>query len=137
VLITYAGHQQQAALRLARVGADNTVGYLNVDPGRGFPSELGDLVRVTPRITAAELDGLLAADAVTLIDVRSAGEREDGTIDGAIHLPLAQLSARLHEVPTGKPIVVHCRSGWRSSAAASLLRAKGFDNVWDLAGGYN
>jgi rhodanese-related sulfurtransferase len=40
-------------------------------------------------------------------------------------------------LPTGKPIVVHCAGGWRSSVAASLLRAQGFDQVWDLAGGYN
>jgi rhodanese-related sulfurtransferase len=54
-----------------------------------------------------------------------------------MHIPLAQLRARVSEVPTGKPIVVHCASGWRSSAAASLLRAKGFRHVSDLAGGYN
>jgi hydroxyacylglutathione hydrolase len=46
------------------------------------------------------------------------------------------LGARPDEVPTGKPIVVHCASGWRSSVAASWLRARGFDNVSDLAGGY-
>lgn len=73
----------------------------------------------------------------TLIDVRNPGERELGTIAGAIPIPLAQLKARLAEVPTGKPIVVHCRSGWRSSVAASFLRSKGFENVSDLAGGYN
>ena len=72
-----------------------------------------------------------------LVTVRSAREREDGPIDGAMHIPLAQLGARLHEVPTQKPIVVHCRSGWRSGAAASLLRARGFDHAWGLAGGYN
>jgi rhodanese-related sulfurtransferase len=137
VLVTYTGDQQQAALRLARVGADNTIGYLSAGLGCRFPPELRDLVGVGPRITATALDGLLAADAVTLIDVRSAGEREDAAIDGAMHIPLAQLSARLQEVPTHKPIAVYCRSGWRSSAAASLLRARGFDHAWDLAGGYD
>ncbi|MGV9747505.1 rhodanese-like domain-containing protein, partial [Rhodococcus zopfii] len=41
------------------------------------------------------------------------------------------------QVPAGKPIVVHCAGGWRSSVAASLLRAQGFENVSDLTGGYN
>jgi rhodanese-related sulfurtransferase len=136
-LITYPGHQQQAALRLARIGADNAVGYLTVDQSGAFPPGLRGLVRVGPRVTVAELDGLLAADTVTLIDIRNPGERELGTIAGAIAIPLAELRRRLTEVPIDKPIVVHCRSGWRSSVAASLMRAYGFDNVSDLAGGYN
>jgi hydroxyacylglutathione hydrolase len=136
-LITYPGDEQQAALRLARIGADNVVGFLSVDRGAAFRPQLRDLVQPGPRITAAELNGLLSLDAVTLIDVRNPGEHEIGTIAGAIPIPLAQLHARLGEVPAGKPIVVHCRSGWRSSVAASFLRGKGFQNVSDLAGGYN
>jgi hydroxyacylglutathione hydrolase len=136
-LITYAGDQDQAARRLARIGSENVIGYLAVDRDGAFAPELRDLVRVGPRITPGELEGLRAADTVTLIDIRNPGERELGTIAGAIPIPLAQLRARLAEVPTDKPIVVHCRSGWRSSVAASLMRAHGFDDVCDLAGGYD
>ena len=89
------------------------------------------------RVSPAELDGLLAEDAVILIDIRNPGEVELGRIPGSINIPLAQLRARLDMLPTDKPIVVHCAGGWRSSVAASLLRAQGFDNVSDLAGGYN
>lgn len=64
------------------------------------------------------------------------GERELGTIPGAIHIPLAQLRTQLVQVPTDKPIVIHCAGGWRSSVAASLLRANGFEHVSDLAGGH-
>jgi rhodanese-related sulfurtransferase len=85
----------------------------------------------------AELDHLLAENAVILIDIRNPGEVEQGSIPGAIHIPLAQLRARLNLVPTDKPIVVLCGSGWRSSVAASLLRAQGYEDVSDLAGGYN
>jgi hydroxyacylglutathione hydrolase len=136
-LITYPGHHQQAALRLARIGADNTIGYVAVNKDGTFPPELRDLVQPGPRITAAELDGLVTADAVALIDIRDPGERESGAIPGAIPIPLAELRARLAEVPTDKPIVVHCRSGWRSSVAASFMRVRGFDDVSDLVGGYN
>jgi hydroxyacylglutathione hydrolase len=136
-LITYPGDEQQAALRLARVGSDNTIGYLNVDHDGIFPGELTDLVQTAPRTTVAELERLLDGNAVTLIDIRNPGERERGAIPGAIHLPLAQLRDNLSEVPTDKPIVVHCAGGWRSSVAASLLRANGFQNVSDLLGGYN
>ena len=123
-LITYPGEEQDAALRLARVGSDNAIGYLTVDHDGVFPTELSDLVRTSPRVTPAEIDGLLAEDAVILIDIRNPGEVELGRIPGAVNIPLAQLRNRLDMLPTDKPIVVHCAGGWRSSVAASLLRAR-------------
>lgn len=137
VLITYPGEEQEAAMRLARIGSDNTVGYLNVGSDGRFPDELAALVRQARRTTVDELDALLAEDAVTLVDIRNPGEREAGAIPGSLAVPLAQLRTRLEHVPTGKPIVVHCAGGWRSSVAASLLRSQGFDDVTDLLGGYN
>ncbi|MCK0172897.1 rhodanese-like domain-containing protein [Mycolicibacterium sp. F2034L] len=136
-LITYPGEEQQAALRLARIGSDGAIGYLNVGHDQQFPAELADLVQTAPRTTVSALDALLADDAVTLIDIRNPGEREAGVIPAALHIPLAQLRLRIGEVPTDKPIVVHCAGGWRSSVAASLLRANGIGQVSDLLGGYN
>ncbi|RAV18449.1 MBL fold metallo-hydrolase [Mycolicibacterium sp. GF69] len=136
-LITYPGEEQEAALRLARIGSDNAVGFLNVGRDGQFPAEFADLVQTAPRTAIAELDQLLAEDAVTLIDIRNPGERENGAIPGSVHVPLAQLRIRMGEVPTDKPVVLHCAGGWRSSVAASLLRANGFQQVSDLLGGYN
>jgi len=136
-LVVYPGHEQLAAMRLARIGSDNVIGYLNIGRDVPFPFGLCPLVQSAPRITAGELEGLLAENAVSLIDVRNHGERERGAIAGALHIPLAQLRQRLGEVSKADPIVVHCASGWRSSVAASLLRERGFENVADLAGGYN
>lgn len=136
-LIAYPGQEQDAALRLARVGSDNAIGYLSVAHDQRFPAELSDLVQTAPQVTVSELDGLLAEDAVVLVDIRNPGEVEQGRIPGSVNIPLAQLRARLDLLPTDKAIVVHCAGGWRSSVAASLLRAEGFDNVWDLVGGYN
>lgn len=136
-LITYPGEEQQAALRLARIGSDDSIGYLNVGPDGAFPIELADLVQVAPRVTVSELDELLAEDAVTLIDIRNPGEIDGGAIPNSLHIPLAQLRPRVDEIPTDKAIVVHCAGGWRSSVAASLLRANGIRQVSDLAGGYN
>jgi hydroxyacylglutathione hydrolase len=135
-LISHPGQEQSAAMRLARIGSDNAIGYLNVDHDGAFPAKLADLVQATPRVTAAELERLLAGDAVTLIDIRNSAELDNGTIPGAIHIPLAHLRARFGELPIDRPIVVCCRGGWRSSAAASLLRVRGFRRVADLAGGY-
>ncbi|OZF37218.1 rhodanese-like domain-containing protein [Rhodococcus sp. 14-2483-1-2] len=137
VLIAYPGEEQEAALRLARIGSDNVTGYLGIGSDGAFPAELATLVETAPRTTVEQLDVMLAADEVTLIDIRNPGERDFGTIPGAIPIPLAQLRTRLKQVPTGKPIVMHCAGGWRSSVAASLLRAQGFEDVSDLLGGYN
>ncbi|WP_016696461.1 MBL fold metallo-hydrolase [Rhodococcus rhodochrous] len=137
VLITYPGEEQDAAVRLARIGSDGAAGYLNVDRDGAFPAELADLIETARRTTVEELDRLLADDAVTLVDIRNPSEREFGAIPGSVPIPLAQLRTRLEQVPVGKPIVVHCAGGWRSSVAASLLRAQGFENVTDLLGGYN
>ncbi|WP_123025155.1 MBL fold metallo-hydrolase [Mycolicibacterium stellerae] len=136
-LVTYPGEEQDAAMRLARIGSDNAIGYFTVDRGEAFPAELADLVRQAPRVSVEELDRLLDEDAVTLIDIRNPGERDLGAIPGSIPVPLAQMRTRMNEIRTDRPIVVHCAGGWRSSVAASLLRAQGFEQVSDLAGGYN
>ncbi|MCG5432646.1 MBL fold metallo-hydrolase [Mycobacterium sp. MYCO198283] len=136
-LITYPGDEQQAALRLACIGSDDAIGYLNVSRDGHFPAELADLVQAAQRTTVTKLDELLAEDAVTLVDIRNPGEREGGAIPDSLHIPLAQLRVRLGEVPADKPIVVHCAGGWRSSVAASVLRANGIGQVSDLLGGYN
>jgi hydroxyacylglutathione hydrolase len=94
-------------------------------------------VQTSTRVSPTELDGLLAEDAIVLVDIRNPGEVEQGRIPGSVNIPLAQLRNRLDLLPTDRPIVVHCAGGWRSSVAASLLRAQGLDEVWDLAGGYN
>ncbi|MDI9947586.1 MBL fold metallo-hydrolase [Rhodococcus sp. IEGM 1305] len=137
VLITYPGEEQDAAMRLARIGSDNVIGYLGTDTDGILPTALADLVQTAPRTTVTELDRLRADDAITLVDIRNPAERDFGVIPGAIPVPLAQLRSRAQELPTGKPIVVHCAGGWRSSVAASLLRARGIERVSDLVGGYN
>ncbi|MGN5239674.1 MULTISPECIES: rhodanese-like domain-containing protein [unclassified Rhodococcus (in: high G+C Gram-positive bacteria)] len=137
VLITYPGEEQDAAMRLARIGSDGAAGYLNVDHDGIFPTELAELIETAPRTSVEDLDRLLAAGSVTLVDIRNPGERASGSIAGSIPIPLAELQLRLDQVPDDKPIVVHCAGGWRSSVAASLLRAQGFTNVSDLLGGYN
>ena len=135
-LITYPGDEQTAAMRLARIGSDNVVGYLTVGTDGAFPAELTDLVQPAPRVSVAELDRLRAENAVTVIDIRNPGERDVGTIPGAVHIPLAQLRTQWATIAYDKPIVVHCAGGWRSSVAASLMRADGFADVSDLIGGY-
>jgi len=138
VLVTAPGDAQEAALRLSRIGYDNVIGFNNTtpDPGPAFPTSLADLVESTDRIEVSELAALLDSRAITLLDVRNPGERDSGFIEGSVHIPLPELADRHREIPQDKMLVVHCRSGWRSSVAASLLRARGHNGTTDLIGGY-
>jgi len=90
----------------------------------------------TPQIDAAEAADRLAARTVVVVDVRQHAEWKTGHIKGAIHIPLTQLSSRLHQLPHDKPIVTVCRSGHRSALAARTLTRHGHD-VLNLRGGIN
>jgi rhodanese-related sulfurtransferase/rubrerythrin len=76
-----------------------------------------------------------AGPAATLLDVRQPGEYAAGHIPGAKLIPLTELTARLAELDAGRPAIVYCAIGGRSRVAAQLLAAKGFTEVFNLAGG--
>ena len=84
---------------------------------------------------ALDVDALAApagggcAQAPFVIDVRQAAEYEAGHVPGAIHIGAGELPERLEELPRDRPIATVCASGYRSSVAASMLRARGFDRV--------
>ncbi|MFJ4184120.1 rhodanese-like domain-containing protein [Kitasatospora sp. NPDC089509] len=98
---------------------------------------LADDLTPASRLTADRLRTALAGEQPpTVLDVRTCGEREAGSIEGSLHIALAELPARLAEIPTDRPVVVHCAGGHRSSIAASLLCHHGHPDVSDLLGGY-
>jgi hydroxyacylglutathione hydrolase len=134
VLMAPEGEEQEAAVRLVRIGYDNTAGF--VPRPEAFLIDHQDRVERASRLTPAQLDDALAAGGVQLVDVRNAGETEGGTIPGAVNIPLAQLARRVDELDRDRPVVVSCAGGWRSSVAASLLRHEGFADVSDVLGGY-
>lgn len=76
-----------------------------------------------------------SGDEFVLLDVREAFEREASSI-GGLHIPMAEVKARINEIPTGKAVVVYCASGFRSARIASMLEAdNGYGEVYNLAGG--
>lgn len=88
--------------------------------------------RFAGKVAPAEARALVAAGAA-LVDVRSTGEYAGGHIDGALNIPVDQLSRRMTEVgPKERPIVVYCASGMRSASAARALKAAGYEKVVDL-----
>ncbi|MFD5565103.1 MBL fold metallo-hydrolase [Kitasatospora griseola] len=124
----------EARTRLARIGFDRVLGALATPVDAVGAAHLTRAIRVEADALAEQLAGGTAEFEV--LDVRGPGEVQDsGTVPGARLIPLPELLARLGELPTGRPLTVICASGNRSSVAASVLRARGFDAV-DLRGGF-
>jgi hydroxyacylglutathione hydrolase len=71
-----------------------------------------------------------------VVDVRGVSEFEIGHIEGAINLFIGKLNQNLEKISKDRPVIVHCQTGARSAIAYSLLRAKGFENVYNYAGGW-
>jgi rhodanese-related sulfurtransferase len=95
-----------------------------------------DLLRRTERGTAEMLSAeLTSPDPPFLLDVRTTREWRQKHIDGSVNIPLNQLASRVGELPRRRRLWVQCAGGYRSSIAASLLQAGGFDGIVELAGG--
>ena len=125
----------EARLRLARVGIDAVVGAFTELHRMSTDS---DLVTTQSRLTARQAaEVLVRVDGVQVVDVRGPGEFADGALPRAVNLPLPRLRTRLSELDPERPVLVNCAGGYRSSAAASLLRSAGFTDVSDLLGGWN
>ncbi|MCL6599784.1 MAG: rhodanese-like domain-containing protein [Alicyclobacillus macrosporangiidus] len=95
-------------------------------PAKGVKSIRADELRQMLRDRTAD---------VQYVDVREPGEFRQGHIDGFRNIPLGQLRSRLGELDKGKPVVVMCHSGMRSTQAARLLAKQGFMDVRNLSGG--
>jgi hydroxyacylglutathione hydrolase len=140
VVIAEEGGEEEAVMRLGRIGFDNVAGYL-ADGMRALEHRT-DLVEHTDRITAPALAAWLAGDrpdagdTPVVLDIRSEAEHAGGHVPGSLNIPLPRLEERVAELPPGRPVVVHCEGGYRSAIGASLLQKLGRGGVHDLVGGF-
>lgn len=136
VLIADSADQySEARTRLARVGIEDLRGFLNggVEAWKtaGFPLER------TPQITARELHQKLSCEPMQVLDVRREPEWQAGHIAGASWWPLENFRAFSPELDPASLLALHCKSGYRSLIAWSLLRRAGFENVINVTGGFD
>jgi glyoxylase-like metal-dependent hydrolase (beta-lactamase superfamily II)/3-mercaptopyruvate sulfurtransferase SseA len=126
----------EARTRLARVGLENVVGYL--DGGILAWHQSGRPLTTTEQIAVDELSRRIAAgEATQVLDVRRPGEWNAGHIAKASHRPLHELEAHARELDRNSPVAIVCASGFRSSIASSLLERAGFPRVTNVVGGMN
>jgi hydroxyacylglutathione hydrolase len=134
LIIAEPRREQEAALRLGRIGFDEVKGYLR--DGMAALAERADLVRTTERDSPWMLAEELASEKPPLvIDVRGHAEWSSKHLSESLNLPLPHLQQRIAEIPRDRRITVYCAGGYRSSIAVSLLKQQGITNVIELAGG--
>ena len=134
VVIGDGENENEAVMRLGRIGFDNVAGYLQdgMQALARSPERIGQL----PRTTAAALAAELSSDQPPFVlDVRSPNEWGIVHLDGSHNIPLTHLRDQLGDIPDQRPVVVHCEGGYRSAIACSLLAQAGRTNVTDLVGG--
>ena len=134
LLITDPGREEECIIRLSRVGYDNTLGYLE----GGFEAwkKAGKETDSVQRISAADLEKMIATDKPVVIDIRKKSEYDSEHIVDAINIPLNQINEHLAEFPKNKPFVLHCAGGYRSMIAASILKQRGWNDFSDVEGGF-
>jgi len=134
LLITDEGREEEVVTRLARVGFDNTIGHLK----GGFKSWLqaGKDVDRIESIDSNEFARRFKNNNLYVVDVRKPGEFQAEHVEKAVNVPLDYLNSHLAEIPKEGEVYLHCAGGYRSMIAASILKARGWDNIIDISGGF-
>lgn len=126
---------EEASLRLSRVGIEDVRGYLV--GGVGAWQKAGLPLVTTQQISVQELQDKLRGDRVRVLDVRRESEWQAGHIAHAFNKPLDAFPQSLPETGDVQPVAVHCKSGYRSMIACSLLERAGYRDVLNLDGGFD
>ncbi|WP_129716107.1 rhodanese-like domain-containing protein [Pedobacter sp. SYP-B3415] len=134
LLVTDEGREEETITRLARVGYDNTVGYLE----GGFAAWVvaGKQTDAIESVSAEAFAGRSVSEELLALDVRKPGEYDASHLDFTQSRPLDYLNDWMPEIDKRKTYYIHCAGGYRSMIAASILRSRGVENVIDVAGGY-
>jgi hydroxyacylglutathione hydrolase len=132
-----ADQLRESQLRLARVGIEHVDAYL--EGGITGWIKGGYELDYVPQVSAQELADLQEQekDHIAILDVREPGEVETGAFENSIRIPLGQLADRTGELDPTQLIVVHCKGGYRSSIATSVLRRAGLREIANLTGGFD
>jgi glyoxylase-like metal-dependent hydrolase (beta-lactamase superfamily II)/rhodanese-related sulfurtransferase len=135
LLVTEPGREEEVVTRLARVGYDYCIGYLDggFDAWKKADLETDKIERVTP----TQLAEILAANPnAPVIDVRKNSEYLSEHLEDAENAPLDSINESMLAIPKDKTTYIHCAGGYRSMIFASILRARGYDNLVDVIGGF-
>lgn len=134
ILVTAVGREQETVMRLSRVGYDNCLGYLEggIETWKGAGKEISSVTSVSAEEFAGKINS-----GITILDVRKPGEYNNQHIKNVPNQPLDFINEWNGSIDKNKEYYIHCAGGYRSMIAASILKARGFDRLIDVAGGFS
>jgi len=136
LLVTPEGREKETVTRLSRVGYDNTLGYLK----DGIASWIGagKDIETIDSISSDEFSNHFNNETINVLDVRKDGEYKSEYLEGnnIQHFALDYINENMHNIDKNNTYYVHCAGGYRSVIAVSILKARGFNNLIDVAGGF-
>ena len=133
ILIAPKGREKEAIIRLSRVGFDNVIGYL--EGGINSWIKNGGVINKVLNESASKFSTI--DNNKDILDVRSKNEHKSESLLNSINIPLIDLSKSIDKVSFEKTFYVHCKGGYRSMIAASILLANGISNFSNIPGGYD
>ena len=132
LLVADKGFEREALTRLARVGYEKVIGFL--DGGiASYEGHLETIENHSPKETSIKIN----QGHKHVLDVRNPGERSNGFVSQSTHIRLQELPNKMSELNKEDDILVYCAGGYRSMIACSLLAANGFKNIINVEGGYS
>jgi glyoxylase-like metal-dependent hydrolase (beta-lactamase superfamily II)/rhodanese-related sulfurtransferase len=134
LLITPEGREEETVTRLARVGFDNTLGFL--EGGLEAWKNEDNVIDSIDGIDSNSLKVLSEKENLPLFDVRKPAEYLSEHLPDAKNTPLDFINEHMNDFPSGAPFYIHCAGGYRSVIAASILKSRGIHNLIDVKGGF-
>lgn len=135
LIVSETGKEEETILRMARVGYENVVGFL--EGGFDAWKESGRSIDMVISIDAEEFKLDYTHDDITVVDVRKESEFDAGHVPGAVNVVLQDLDEQLNKLEhTSQDLYIHCLGGYRSMIAASLMKRKGYMNLRNIYGGW-
>ena len=133
LFISEPGREEEVVTRLARVGYDNPIGYLEggFETWKKAGEEVDFMEEVAPEEFAGKLYG-----KVDFLDVRKASEYDAQHVKGAVNFPLDFINKNMSQLDRNKKYYIHCQGGYRSMIAASILKSRGYDQLVNIKGGF-
>lgn len=135
LIVAPIGREEETVKRLARVGYDNSIGYLQ----GGFAVwqlEGREVDQIETIDVGTFVDHYAKDKSIQILDVRKPGEWEGEHIESAQHFALDYINANMGMIKPDQTYYMHCRSGYRSTVAASILKSRGFEHLINVQGAF-
>lgn len=135
LIVADKGREEEVVTRLARVGYDNSIGFLEggFDSWKNAGKEIDSIESIRPEVFAREN----SAQKLNIVDVRKPGEYDGGHVEEANNRPLDFINTQMSEIDKDQPAYVYCAGGYRSVIACSILKARGYDNLINVENGFS